>query len=99
MANQQKETSNVAHAMGQMSLAVQEVASGAADTSGATRDAINEVHTGNRVINDAGSAIADLSGTVQNLGSVLQRLTEGSVKIASVIDVIRGVAEQTNLLA
>ncbi|MDO3385096.1 PAS domain-containing methyl-accepting chemotaxis protein [Gilvimarinus sp. SDUM040013] len=99
ITEQQQQTTNVAHAMGQMSIAVQEVASGATETSSATRDALSEVESGNTVIRAAGVAIDDLSKTVNALGSVLQRLTEGSVKIASVVDVIRGVAEQTNLLA
>ena len=34
-----------------------------------------------------------------NLGNVLNKLSEDSSKIASVVDVIRGIAEQTNLLA
>lgn len=96
---QQRQTSSVAHAMTQMSQAVQEVAAGATETSSATRDALSEVDSGHGVISSASSAIDDLSKTVRELGTVLQRLTEGSVKIASVVDVIRGVAEQTNLLA
>lgn len=96
---QHEQTANVAHAMGQMALAVQEVASGATQTSSATRDALKQVGKGNTVIESAGVAIDDLSKTVAKLGSVLDRLTEGSVKIASVVGVIRGVAEQTNLLA
>ena len=99
IARQQQETASVAQAMQQMSLAVHEVASGATETSGATRDAIKQVQTGDRVIHEASNAITELSTTVKNLDSVLERLTEGSVKIASVVDVIRGVAEQTNLLA
>ncbi|MBU2887270.1 methyl-accepting chemotaxis protein [Gilvimarinus agarilyticus] len=99
ITEQQQQTSGVAHAMGQMSIAVQEVASGATQTSGATGEALSEVEKGNQVIRSAGVAIDDLSQTVGDLGAVLNRLTEGSVKIASVVDVIKGVAEQTNLLA
>lgn len=99
MAAQQRETANVANAMQQMSLAVQEVATGATQTSSATSMAITEVEQGKQVISVANSAISDLSAMVASLGQVLSRLSEDSGKIASVVDVIRGIAEQTNLLA
>lgn len=99
MNAQQRETSRVAHAMQQMSLAVQEVAQGATRTSTATSQAINEVESGREVIAGANQAIASLSGTVASLGEVLAKLSEDSGKIANVVDVIRGIAEQTNLLA
>src|SRR5690554_2089987 len=99
IAQQQQETAHVAQAMQQMSLAVHEVAKGATETSSATRDALHQVHTGEQVIDNASNAITELSTTVRDLDAVLERLTEGSGKIASVVDVIRGVAEQTNLLA
>lgn len=99
MSAQQHETSGVATAMQQMAQAVQEVASGANQTSIATGTAIGEVQKGNQVIEGARTAIDDLSKTVGNLGNVLNKLSEDSSKIASVVDVIRGIAEQTNLLA
>lgn len=99
MSAQQQETAGVATAMQQMALAVQEVASGANQTSLATGAAIGEVDKGNKVIEGARHAIDDLSQTVGNLGSVLNKLSEDSSKIANVVDVIRGIAEQTNLLA
>lgn len=99
MSAQQQETAGVANAMQQMALAVQEVANGANQTSMATGTAIKEVNKGNQVIEGARRAIDDLSKTVSNLGAVLNKLSEDSSKIASVVDVIRGIAEQTNLLA
>ncbi len=99
MTAQQRETAGVATAMQQMAQAVQEVASGANQTSIATGTAIGEVEKGNKVIEGARLAIDDLSKTVGNLGNVLNKLSEDSSKIASVVDVIRGIAEQTNLLA
>lgn len=96
---QQQETAGVADAMQQMTLAVQEVASGATDTSSATSDALREVDEGNRVIQGAHEAIEDLSTMVGNLNEVLERLIQDSGQIASVIDVIGSIAEQTNLLA
>ncbi|ACE86076.1 methyl-accepting chemotaxis protein [Cellvibrio japonicus] len=99
MTEQQRETGNVANAMQQMALAVQEVATGATQTSTATGHAIDEVDKGHQVIEGAKLSIDDLSHTVSNLGQVLAKLSEDSGKIASVVDVIRSIAEQTNLLA
>jgi len=99
MSAQQQETSGVASAMQQMALAVQEVAEGANKTSSATGAAIREVSNGHGVIEGAKTAIDNLSQRVGDLGKVLGRLSEDSSKIASVVDVIRGIAEQTNLLA
>jgi aerotaxis receptor len=96
---QQRETSNVANAMQQMSLAVHEVATGATKTSSATSMAITEVEQGKQVILVANNEISNLTNTVADLGEVLGKLSEDSNRIASVVDVIRGIAEQTNLLA
>ncbi len=96
---QQHETANVANAMQQMAQAVQEVASGATQTSSATSLAIADVEQGKHVISVANRSIGDLSHTVTDLGQVLSKLNEDSGKIANVVDVIRGIAEQTNLLA
>lgn len=99
MTAQQQETAGVVNAMQQMATAVQEVATGANQTSVATGTAIDEVSKGNQVIEGARGAIDDLSRTVSNLGNVLNKLSEDSSRIASVVDVIRSIAEQTNLLA
>ncbi|NIB43282.1 methyl-accepting chemotaxis protein [Pseudomaricurvus alkylphenolicus] len=99
MTAQQMETEKVAVAMKQMSKAVQDVAAGATQTSGATSEALQQVGQGTQVLQGASQAIQDLSGTVANLGTVVERLSADSAQIASVVDVIRGIAEQTNLLA
>lgn len=99
MSVQQRQTSNVAHAMQQMVIAVHEVATGATQTSSATSLAIDEVNKGNLVITGANAAIDDLSRTVGDLGEMLDKLSKDSQRIGSVVDVIRSIAEQTNLLA
>ncbi len=99
MTEQQRETTGVVNAMQQMTIAVQEVATGATQTSSATGVAIKEVDKGNLVIENAKNAIDDLSKMVGNLNQVMSKLSDDSNKIASVVDVIRSIAEQTNLLA
>ncbi|WP_317933086.1 PAS domain-containing methyl-accepting chemotaxis protein [Halioxenophilus sp. WMMB6] len=99
MSAQQRESMQVAESMDQMAQAVQEVATGVTQTSDATVEALNRVKSGESVIVAANCEINELSSTVAALGEVLSNLSGGSEKIASVIDVIRGIADQTNLLA
>ncbi len=99
MTAQLMETEKVALSMQQMSLAVQEVAAGATQTSGATSEAIEQVSRGNQVLTGASTAIQGLSANMSDLGNVVDRLSDDSAQIATVVDVIRGIAEQTNLLA
>lgn len=99
MQAQRQEIQNVAVAMGQMSLAVNEIASSASNTSSATGDTLDAVSKGTKVLATANSSIGELSKTVSALGSVMTGLSEDSDKIANVVNVIRDIAEQTNLLA
>lgn len=99
MTAQQLETEKVAFSMQQMSQAVQEVAAGASQASVATQEALEQVSQGGNVLHGASNAIQGLSDNVANLGAVVNRLSEDSDQISTVIDVIRGIAEQTNLLA
>jgi len=99
MTAQQQETDKVALAMQQMSIAVQEIASSAAQTNVATSDALQQVQKGDEVLSEASQSIAGLTNNVASLGEVVDRLSADSAQIASVVDVIRGIAEQTNLLA
>ncbi|BFM08886.1 methyl-accepting chemotaxis protein [Halioxenophilus aromaticivorans] len=99
MTAQQRESVQLAESMSQMALAVQEVASSVAQTNDATVDVLSQVKSGESITREANTDIADLSKTVDALGSVLENLSGGSEKIASVIGVIRGIADQTNLLA
>ena len=97
--NQQRETEHVAVSMQEMAAAVQEVAAGAAETSSATSGAMQQVGEGREVLDHASDSIRDLSKTVVELAAVVERLSNDSMEIAGVVDVIGGIAEQTNLLA
>lgn len=99
MNNQQRETEHVAVSMQEMAAAVQEVAAGASETSSATSGAMQQVGEGREVLDHASHSIQELSTTVADLAAVVERLSNDSLEIAGVVDVIRGIAEQTNLLA
>lgn len=99
MSAQQQETIVVANSIQQMAQAVQEVATSAANTSAATSSVVEEIQSGNDVLEGARNAINSMSDSISELAEVVTQLKDDSGKISSVVDVIRGIAEQTNLLA
>ncbi|MEW9796910.1 methyl-accepting chemotaxis protein [Alteromonas sp. CYL-A6] len=99
VGRQLTETDSVATAMNEMAAAAQEVANNASSASDSARSADDLVSSANRGVQQTIRSIEDLSGKVQEGVTVMVTLGEGSEKIGSVLDVIRGIAEQTNLLA
>ncbi|MEH6825818.1 MAG: methyl-accepting chemotaxis protein [Motiliproteus sp.] len=96
---QQKRTASVASAVTEMSASSREVA----DNTVAARDSAGAAEAlsvdGQSIVGQTLVAIKALSAEVNATADVIQLLTEDSVKIGQVLDVIRGIAEQTNLLA
>lgn len=99
MQQQQTETQRVSDSTHLLALQISEIAQAAEETSQVTHDALGQVTSSHDVLNGANKAINNLTGMVASLGTVMQRLSEDSGQIASVVDVIRGIADQTNLLA
>jgi methyl-accepting chemotaxis protein len=99
LAQQQLETDSVATAVTEMGETVREIAS---TTEGAAANANRSSQAA-----DAGLAeikltkvhITSLSGELTKTGDEIISLSELSVNIGTVLEVIRGIAEQTNLLA
>ena len=96
---QDEETEQVAHAIGEMSLTVQEVARNAAAAAEAAQASDAAAGHGQRVVDSAVSSIGSLAREVETASDVIRKLAEDSDNIGSVLDVIRDIAEQTNLLA
>jgi len=96
---QQSETSQVATAMNEMAVSVQEVARTAANTAEAARNADNEAQAGKQVVTEAMGAINSLAGEVEKAAVTLSDLEADIGNIGAIVDVIRGITEQTNLLA
>ncbi|MDT8370893.1 MAG: methyl-accepting chemotaxis protein [Gammaproteobacteria bacterium] len=96
---QQSETSQVATAMNEMAVSVQEVARTATNTAEAARDADNEAQAGKRVVTEAIDAIDSLANEVEKAAETLNNLESDIGNIGAIVDVIRGITEQTNLLA
>jgi methyl-accepting chemotaxis protein len=99
MEQQQSETAQVATAMNEMAITVQDMARNAAEAERETKRANTEAAKGRLVVDEAVAATKDMTDEVQNVSSVIHRLEEASDAIGTVVDVIRSIAEQTNLLA
>lgn len=96
---QLSETEQIATASTEMSASGQEVARNAHEASNATREADEKASAGNKLVVDATESINILVSEVEKTTGIILELEEGSTKIGTVLDVIRGIAEQTNLLA
>ncbi len=99
VAKQQSETQQVATAMNEMSVTVQEVAKNAASAATAAQEADEQAKNGHQVVSDTVATINSLANEVANTSEVIEKLKGDSLSIGSVLDVIRDIAEQTNLLA
>ncbi|MDX9766568.1 MAG: methyl-accepting chemotaxis protein [Ectothiorhodospiraceae bacterium] len=86
-------------AMTEVAASVQEVARNAASTADAAVKAREQVGAGQRVVNEAVTAIDALAREVDRAATVIGRVETDSGEIGKILEVIRGIAEQTNLLA
>jgi methyl-accepting chemotaxis protein len=89
----------VAAAMNQMTVSVQDVSRNIAETSESADDAYQETNLGKQKVSDAMSSVQVLVDKIQEGRKVLEELDKDSDDVSKVLEVIRGVAEQTNLLA
>lgn len=96
---QSSEAEQMATAINQMAATVNEVANYAASAAAATRNADNEVATGNHVVIATASAIQNLARTLETAAESVQQVSGDSENIEKIISVITSIAEQTNLLA
>ena len=96
---QQRETTEIATAMNEMTATAQEVARSAASSAEVTQQADQEARTGQRVVGQAVDAINTLAADVASMRDVIRDVETRSEKINTILDVIRDIADQTNLLA
>ncbi|WP_305844422.1 CHASE3 domain-containing protein [Photobacterium leiognathi] len=96
---QQQMTDEVAVAMNQMSMSVQEVAQNVGTAAQFANEAHTEAQTGIVIVQNTVKSISQLDEEI-NLTSVrLNELVHETENIGGILDVIRAIAEQTNLLA
>ncbi|MDH4608917.1 methyl-accepting chemotaxis protein [Pseudomonas sp. BN102] len=96
---QKEETDQVATAMSQMAATVQEVARNAEAAAASTESADRRVGTGGQVVRQTLERVNQLAHAMEEATSSIQRLSQDTQSIGTVLDVIKNVAEQTNLLA
>ncbi len=93
------ETDQVAAAMNEMSMTVQEVAQSAVKAADCAGQANGEAHKGKTIVNKTIDFIKSLAAMADHSASATKKLETESKEISSVVDVINSIAEQTNLLA
>lgn len=96
---QRDEIDQVATAMNEMAATVQEVAQNTQSAMNAANEATEQARSGALTVTEAIGVIENLSASVRQAQQVIQKLSEDSTSIGSVLEVITGIAEQTNLLA
>ena len=96
---QNAQTEQVATAMNEMVVTIQEVARSASSAAESANSADNEAAAGNQVMAESIKSINTLAQEVQRTFDFITKLKAESDSIGAVLDVIRGIAEQTNLLA
>ncbi len=87
------------HSMEEMNTAVGEVAHSASEASMQAGQAQDKALGGSRIVEQAVSAIKDVSGQTATLKTNLHGLGAQIASIGKVMDVISDIADQTNLLA
>ncbi|UTW07779.1 methyl-accepting chemotaxis protein [Pseudomonas benzenivorans] len=96
---QKEETDQVATAMSEMTATVHEVARNAEAAAASTAQAEGRVSSGVEVVHQTLKRIAELAAAMDTTTQSIERLSQDTQSIDSVLDVIKSVAEQTNLLA
>ena len=96
---QQRETTQVAATMHQMTATVLEVTENTKETSLATNQAEKEVTNGIIYMEKMTSTVVQLENVTKEAMESINQLKTFSVDISSVLSVINSIAEQTNLLA
>lgn len=96
---QQAETDQIATAVNEMTVSIQEVASNAQNAAGAAEKADNETRSGQALVAHTSESISELENEIQQAAQVIHQLEGHSNEISKVLDVIRSIADQTNLLA
>jgi methyl-accepting chemotaxis protein len=99
VGRQRRDTDQVARAVQELSIVVQDVARSANEAAIAAESADAASATGKVVVTRTRDANHTLAEDVENAAAVIAELSADSQQIGSVLDVIRGIAEQTNLLA
>ncbi|TBR42741.1 methyl-accepting chemotaxis protein [Marinomonas agarivorans] len=96
---QSEETSLVANAISEMSIATEEIAQNTSKASSLAESVKDSVDKGKQIADSTQVIITEMAKEVASTSSDLELLAKETENIGTVLDTIRGIAEQTNLLA
>ena len=96
---QSDSTQQIAAAVEEMSVGIDEIARRTQEAHGLAHEAGTLAGDGCRVINDTTEGIDALASTVNSSSQKIRELEKFSEEISSVVNTIREIADQTNLLA
>ncbi len=99
VSEQQQQVIKVATAMTEMAATVQDIAANAATTLGHTNNAQEKADEGREVVDQTIKSINSMAREIENTSDTIQKLSQFSGNIESILGVIKSIAEQTNLLA
>ncbi len=99
LISQKEQTYQVASAIEEMTVTIEEVANNINATAGAAKDAENLSLSSQDVVNQSISQIQVVSEQVSEVHQLIATLNQSSSEITNVIGVIKSIADQTNLLA
>lgn len=99
MEGQKHELNQLATAMHEMQVTVQEVARNTNDAAGAATLASTTAVQGSGIVNESIMNIEYVAEAIEKTAMVIRQLGDDSHHIGIVLEVIQGIAEQTNLLA
>jgi len=97
--SQKVECELLASAMTEMATTVQEVASNALSTSQSTQVTADKAKESDKTVRETILAMTVLDSNLELASTVFSDLEQDSIKISSIIDIIKNISEQTNLLA
>lgn len=83
----------------EMSIGIQRIANNAENVSTTAIDTSEKASEGGQVINNTIEQMNSINQTVSGLSTVIKGLSERSIEIGQIVEVITGIAAQTNLLA
>ena len=99
MNNQKEKLTTVVSAMTEMSATVQDVANNTSEAAAAAKQGKEQAIIGRDEVTALMESITEMAAETKQAAKVVDRLSDSSKSIGSVLDVIKGIAEQTNLLA
>jgi len=97
--HQRERKDDVATAVDQMTISVQEVARHTELSTSAAAEATEETNSGLSLVEENRRLILSLAGEIEQSNNTIQQLEQHSQDINRMLDVIKAIAEQTNLLA